>query len=1646
MQQFFDIRVVVFGPTGGITSPSLDREIETLESTDVAICDYGSLFELSEKMSKQIPLHSVVVDFRHSMGLYHFSKSVEPGIPPHFVSSKWWGYLMALLERDSTRRLFIEYDGEDPLSLSTTRLESKDQLVLHAKWTACILGLDIFRSKKTPVYRQMLSWARKTGKSEVVDKMERVKKCLQDAVIPLSFHSNEELVSMSDLEWDLRKCPMTPLQRREYERCCYEVRGALSSSLPENTDSSSTVSGTLLAVTSALMRLREHCFHSDLVDVISRFGSRKGTERILGNLETLKQSGHSPSQPDARLAEILLGGSSKLRELASIMLNEAGYSCGSETSIQQVLGKAVNGDDKIEGDVPKKVAIIASLPGIQLMVALFLSAVGIRNALLPGTFWSISSAQSTDEKKLQEISWFQSQIALSSLCASVKGNESERNAFAETTVIVASPSAIGPDAGLGVEGAQMIVVLDTDWSGRDAFILDGLVRRWLARNSLAGKDIELVRVVCDDSLEENLFPKEGFSPQVVACPVARDGCLILPDSDSDARAMYKRALSSDETDKTFPASRIMDERGQLLSDVLGTSAIVPPTLGDGVVAKFLPRGPAGDAELETELLFLREFVKTEILFSRGKLFAGISSSLWKLSQASTESVVLPSAEQRMASTVGARQDLAAIPTFLFLERLARSQSTIKLLGGDVAPILLSQLTKSSMMDHNSNEGPDRILGNDNPSSVLLYERCSSTASEASRSASIEDGLHKRRFNSYAKVFSSDGHGISLLDGNQGNEALVFFPPLFPLLQDSAKRAKHDHYYRLSSVAREATQASLLRGAIDSSDQPLSSSKRKADDVLQKGTDELHVDKRPKIEAQATPANGIRNVVETSKVTPPQLNSNGDHTSAEGSRPRHPLSPVEEDFGLLGSGAVARKVDSASFSSYDSVRIGGYNPSTDKFDFLTYPLACDAEETKESALPDPEHNMGDVLLFVKKKPRGFAEPSMAFHGRQPPLHLPFRNHDIPSSGSQLPSGISINGEDFAKRAKKRSPAQTVAAASTRVTGAPVGLPSPIAYARKDFRKTALASYQGREKSTGLSMFDSYFYRMAATRIERRVSRNLDHWIWKSTMTYDDGPGIPTDLNYEAASHATGQRSWVNIADKLSPESATGDLARSISRTQRSLLRRSLVSPCRVDFGPFEAGFFASPSGMTSISSPRVRVGVSLPMGVKVAQPQPQEGRSSTSWSAIDEKLLRDNVLKYGNNWLLVACASSGVELEGYNFADDRVSASRSVSKSSIECRDKWGEMTRSKPDLTKEVDNAQMWFENGNSDPMQGHGSEVKCHRGLSVIMKSAFLKKSSEETADTNKNELVSKIGDEKTQGSSRFNSNSIEDEEMPEETSEARAVVSSLEESKPRRRFLAAVSLAKTRKHVVPITIPGVVSGQPPNQPVPSHPSHIQAVQTSVTAQWAQGRTEMWPLQILDLADKQRHAARAASLQRATNGSSPSARRPQHVPGIPASHRGPPSRAPSGRHHHGHGPYPAVPANAPVNVVASIRPGGPSKSSVGSPPQHIHPHHHSHPHPHHRSPPVATTTAQAYVPPPSAPAVARAPSANTSSSKNNNSEKTKPKPAPAAKQPSAAPIVPSPAPPPAPSAQDPSPPRAPSLHEPSPIALSKPETSAKSS
>ena len=1645
---------------GGISNPNGSNDVGEIKPADVIVCEYSTVNRMKSILNAMsVSLYSVIIDLRHfqglleSLGTSSSSSGVDPHFPPELLSNNWWGDIIAVSKKRDTRCLFVDYCDADPLSLSKCGLGQKEQIRILAKRAACIIGPEIFDSGSHSIQRQVISWARKRGKNGTTDKATRIRNVLSDVIDPMCFRVENQIVSSSDFKWDLRPCTMSSAQREEYEKCCYAVRGALSLTLLDDPKKSSSSHRRSISVASnALFRLRQHCFHAKGLEIHSTSASHNGHS-------SCRNVGNNPSQPDFDSVYSILRSSAKLKELVLILVEKGGYSINCDESTRKLLG--LNGDVKTDNKTKKsakKVAIFAALPDIQHLVSTLLNSLGIQNELFrrdssyaisgKNAKLDVSLCSNLDhhQKRHEVTAWAESQSALSRFC--------DKKNSRKTNIIVAAPAVFfGRNCGLGVEGADMIITLDSDWSGRDGYIVDSLIRRWRAKNELVGKEDKLIRLVCADSVESKLFSDCNNHKGAFAWPLDSEGFLTIPSSQDEALKIYRLLIERDAPSYfPFPAVDILKKRGDLLSDVLASSRNMPSFFGSGEAATFLPRRnsytikPAiNEEEITTELQFLRNFLQKEQ-----------TSSLVSIQLSALEKVSMTPTLLSYGSTLPAgsmsRQDLPVIASRLFLEKLMESHSVSNNFGVNSSSQSLQPMGSFTNDSADVDEVPLDPAIDGNPSSLLFYEPCQELFQINS----------KRRYNAYAKIFSSSWDGISVRDGNQGCEPLVFFPPLFPLLEECSKRARIGHQATSSSkVDSNPQEAAKVNDNVEN-DQLL---KRK-----DRGLTEVHADVKPdlkRLKTQSPPSemnghvnalssvgaiapessaqtNGSTPVVSEEKVVIDNaitktvaVGPNSEIESKVDENESNGFIMIEEDFGLLGAGAIPKPIDAISFSVHDTKATNSAIFCDNRYDFTSFNFPCDAEETGTSALENMDEGMQSVLLFVKKRPMSYLESQTSYRFAQGasgivPLSIGNKSSKDPSadeSGKKTRKRGSQLSSQMPHTAFTRLPGSVGAQLNQIVPRSP--LPANSRQMKGDHRHKLLASYYARQRITGLTLFDSIPYRVAAMRVERRVAERLERLMWKSTLTHDSGPGLPIQLVEESYSIDKNRNSpcqgWASIIEELKDGSMSGDTAIFQSNMQRQELRRSLVSPRCVDFGTFEVGYLASPSGMTGISTPRFRVGVSLPMGVKVMQPT-REQKILSSWNLRDDKILQDSAKKFGMNWLLVASAMSGFEHVVTNESLTGIERLvPSIPKSARQCRDRWQALAQNEPSLANEVRKSERLFrENAslrcdkietNKESNKEGKVEVRLAARVSILSKSSnFINPTqTKETYTDNQNEEDGTRNDmdivnDVPNGIASSISNTV-DKKQDDATGDHKSsnvVCDSKNKSagatpdvdmtdrlppqdrpKPKRRSFSAMSISRSRRQVIPMSIPGVVAGE--NQaghPVPSHPSHMQSVQSSVTALWASGRTEMWPLQILDLADKQRSGAAAAatvvrtgSLQRGdiSTTSNNSSRR-HGTDNTAYQHRYPP---PSSQPTSSVRGAPVVFSPVPPNVV---RPVAPRPVNTTVPPHHQQQQQQRHRNP---PPPVAAATVQAYIPPPPT-SVTKPPSNNEKQTKSTTKDSAK--------------------------------------------------------
>lgn len=1554
--------------SGGISNPDFENDLDGLDESDVVVCDYDLLSRIKNACQRgAINFASVVVDFRHphallgSMGVtLDVSSDDCSGLFPISIrSSNWWDDLIELAGNKTTRCLFIEFSGDDGLSLSKSGLTGKEQVEILAKRAACIIGLNGFKSSAHPITRQVICWARKKGKREVRDKFLRVRKVLSEAIAPLHCPIETPIVESSDVEWDLRCCQMPKPQRSEYERHCSEIRGVLSSRLYDGVQTGADMYSSISAVSSALVHLRRlllypkgckmpHChairtLEDDLPD-----GSR--TSEDVPSLGC----GRSPAQPDIEVMVSLLAHSAKLQELVSILL-ECGYEVAQEAkeSLEALLSTSIDGNRNRDfgGGRPKKVAILAVLPEVQFLVSSLLTCIGVQNEMFFSCQRKSSKVESRNTNLVGYIApreaalWGNWQLVLSRFCN--LGDTGVDNESRDVDVVVMSPLSLGSwNSGLGIEGADLVVSLDDDWSGRNNFIVDALARRFLARGTLFEKDVELIRLVCANTVESKIF--ENASEELVLQRLDINGHLAMPAVGSTMKeSQHSEEARSGFSDQFSPLNALLQMRGHLLSAVLVTADPVSAMFRSGSPVKFLPRLEAESViptpmDKESEAILVVDMMRREHSVSSLSLkLAGQNGRKVPLASLTPLGLAVPKAFMT-------RRDLPMVPALLHLEALFKGPEAA--LEDTTALVHLSQLTESSF--EKNGDGGSLLRTESNLSSLLFYNDDDTSP----RGKEID----RRRCNAYTKVFNGSWDGISVRDGNQGSEPLVFFPPLFPLLLEASKRPRVD------------SKASRVHNELPATDEEHNYSdvvpKRKMQGVPAFPQHPPN-GKRPRLLNDPSPAHDLSHskqpqVEDGCLDTENSTAVNGEQTKDLSEPAKKNLtwndsvSVLDDDFGLIGSGEMVHPVESALFSAKNAKEFGASAKSHNEADFVSYHLPCDREESDALTRNQMDKGMNYMLLFVKKR-------RSSNHGRGLSAARPltansrlvsFAGNFVPAAGPF--AGRDINGDD-PKKGKKSASQTSIQMATTAFTRVPGTIPQSHPRQRRgDFRHQVLNSYATRRGVSGLSMFESISYKIASIRVESRVLERMERLMWKSTMKSGSGPGLPMQLTDSERTSLMGHGTsgCMRIVQLPQPGAHVGDLARTIANAQRSLFQNSMVLPRRVDFGPFQTGFLASPTGMTQAANGVSRIGVSLPMGVKVTQATREQ--NVLSWTPHDGKLLEEAAKRFGGNWKLLSHILTGLEgIVLFRWGQESNRIKPSMPRSSSQCRDSWQMLIRSQPSIASEILDSNTLYRNGllNVDKSGVKDqSEARFKNGIAVLSNSSLYVQDGQLKADDPTDAANANSIDTKDEAS---RNQADESRDMDQDGAMTKGQPPQAEQ----RRSFPAINMAAKRKEVIQIPIPGVAAGDPPGHPVPSHPSHMHSVQASMTAQWAQGRTEMWPLQILDLADKQRaHVASSGSTsrrQQSTTSAEP-AHHPHHPPHQPYHHH----------HHHRHlqhGPPTSQhlpPARAPPvypsvqqNNAGVVRAAGAGRPAGGSPPQR---------NPQHQT--ISSSTAEAYVPPPS--------------------------------------------------------------------------------
>jgi hypothetical protein len=1166
----------------------------SLLAGDIVVCLHASVERIpSDYLAK---FSTVVIDGRYPSGY----KSSRPRgsasddaccAPSQFASGAWWTKLaLATSNDDLPRRLLIESSYRDEAPLYLWNLPSRQYLEVLSLRMAFVLGAKYFKSTLFPLGKAILSWARHRIKSSSRSgsKFHQVTALLVDHSKPLIYAMGittnflEEDVLQSDKQsYEIRRCNMTSIERLAYTQAYRQSRSFLARTLNVREKSAFT------NVAAALLLLRRHCTHPDIDRALRsarlQVSANDNDVVALNDTDRLRVtyvSARSPSQRNLDFAFRILSESSKLCHMVSILLAELGVEATCDAS--NIIAVLSQDTDifrlmNIPQDKRKKVAIIAALPEVQLLVSALLNSIGVdHEVLVKATQYSSASMQS-HTSSVAPLNWIQTQDVLSKFnCSDVETNSTVN------VVITSLPTVAGEHGGLGVEAAGTVLVLDEDWSGREEILLRSLLCRCSSKMTYEGKAFRALRLVAEGTCEDVFLSSENMSlknvpntisvpPRMLSWPTTPFGTLSINDFESLTRLLLNERVAG-RTSKSvgsifgFPGRNVLSYCSQILDDVIGSSRL-PQHLcspcGSGIFLPFLSEDKASDIEA----MIIWNLVQKEESF---RLFHNPSARCQALSI--TISPVLPQVHTQGILAQMENATLPPLPLRVFLRRCYD-----KLLVQDTGPgvVLSNNLTPLCRIDH-IGETMDRV-GRDVPLthgrspgnaafSVLFY-----TNSDRSPTVAKPDPI---RANLYSSCFSSANAEAALHDGNQGSEALVYFPPIFPMIQECAAVANSE----------QAVEKSL-----------------------------------------SVESNTYTSVVEVVQIAVKDSIQNDDASD---------LVNLYDDYGLAGTGAIPLPIDSAYASSRKITRQGNPNAASLLNDWSAATPLVDAGECQavEKGIGSINISRSMIVLFSRKRRRSqfntfqFGRPNIgSWHG------LPSTKHDAALYAD-------LNGAG--KKGKKPVSAfsQLPSAES-----APLRQPTATVLRKDDYRHRLLSTL--RQSGLGTTIFEAPIFRVASLRIRSKVADRILRESWTSGPTFEAIPGLVLTSMYHSSGTGNPEnlnadpRTWTNIANSLSTKDhALSTDTHELSLRQVEFFRRSHVGPQRVDFGPFQCGFISSSDA--SIVPMKPRIGVSLPMGVKISLLSKQQAR--LSWDDQSDSILQRSVQRFGQNWILVAKVLSGFQ--------------------------------------------------------------------------------------------------------------------------------------------------------------------------------------------------------------------------------------------------------------------------------------------------------------------------------------------------------------------------------------------------------------------
>ena len=1513
-------------------------------SNDVILCDFSGAKDLQFKLKESTkPFATVVMDIRclsipssspflaeskklgkqskRKAGVLEDKQSTYGQIiAQELYNSEWWNNIIEHMLRQHTKSVLVETSGvvnshpdsDDHKAESTNTIEQSNIL----SFKVAFLFHEIFQSKHKTFCRRAFWWAKKhlivlrkmkTTQFDLSGGIRGVLKWLLEAVThspELSLGEREENVSSCIPKWTVQTCPLSSTQRDSYERACMFVRGSFQCVNQDSNDS-------FVPASKALLRLRRACFHSDLnestltlKDDSKAYSNPRVKNRFCLSCPRYDTDDRiSSSQPDIFHAKSLLEKSSKLRQLLIILCKDCGYDVPAKNYL---LGaKPTRRGRKSTSGRRKKVLILASLPEVLLLISSFLNAIGIahellapQNCLPPFQQEGIDDFVSNSPESI--VSWIHWQQSI------IRFDETSLDAGSKSSVLLSSPNSLASSTlGLHASNAEVIISLDEDWSGGCDLSTFSILRKNRTNNMQKTTGRKYIKLIAEETCEHSFLTfekKTRGKKSIQAVPIMMSTL---------KRPMLDNCASNTPNVHLILGKNMLRYAGVPLRNVFFSNSLPSGAL-NGRANLFLALDGHVQAKDECDLTpngdklhsLLNDLDKQPKYVGRvGGLQNGnaFGLSVSKIERASitplvtTQKDVLNLRDPYVSdatspvssSSISSCRDAFSLQIQRYLRStkslISRIEVTSSRNGNAPKKIskpkvedtkvddkgdrnTTSEVSPALMEADSTKSKPEEII-----SSLIWYD-CYEGNDVGSRQNDHDVGCFednkKRRTNSYVRSYKSIKRKF---DGNQGCEALVYFPPLFPGIIQADKTGVNEYNaVEQSLMNRDANQ--IVPESKKGVGLRETNSKRLRGNASYTPALDISISIQSLTPSQALPtpsivgkdmANDLMAVSDVDFMDGatdlfdgdflPDLNiTNADEEmmndaladDAESSDDMEVDETVkqdlDEDFGILGSGLLPSLEDSSKAAMRHNGFSNLYSYWLDPFE----PLSSVENLFSESP------SLDSIILHVKKS----TKPGIGMMYR-PPSNM----QSTPSSFTPKMGPVTSNGNLLKKKKKNGTTDKrnSIGSTSAFIPNSSFDITSSGVHRTSVHSGIMPKESSMRPERNAPSIFDSFGHCGAPSiRVHHQLQALLDP---SRSQMVRSGVISPHHQNSMVLSQCSIR--------ELLPNEHTGDAAKNLAQKQsKSFCRDSLVS-FDVDFGPFSVGIVPDTSAKPPKHPTESQIGIKLPMGVKIPKSMGAFTKNVDVWTPQEDNLLNMYAVRFGFNWHVISQALT--RKSRISACLDGVTIVNPIRSAKL-CKERW--------DLIKEDSTATV--ENNGSD--QKNSDPNLCVSSDIII--------------DPKKLKDVEETATFPTPFTGRMTSR------------------------------LQKLKKASLKTQHVPLTIPGYTSGpnMPPLQIVPSHHSHSNSVQEAIAASAGPSgivppRAEMWPLQFLDLTEKQHQEVEKKMKVQST----PARITPQQV--LPVRNTHPPSRQNSV-------PNPGVPHVSSHSLPPRQIPGNPQMSGQRQP------------------------------------------------------------------------------------------------------------------